>query len=114
MKLPDLPSTVGKRGKWIHPPDNFVVHYEIADEVRVVQSNLPGTKILCLQKIRFLDGRRPSDPATEVRLGYYIIGKKPSVRGRWVWGQYCTSMPYRDFRALIRKAQKKGWLGCDH
>src|SRR5713226_1997729 len=104
MKVPDLPSTIGKRGKWIHPPDNFVVRYEIADEVRAAQSNLPGTKILCLQQIKFTDGRRPNDPATEIRLGYYIIGKKPKVRGRWVWGQYATSMPQRDFKALVRKA----------
>jgi hypothetical protein len=110
MKLPELASNIGKRGKWVHPPDNFVVHYRIADEVRVVQSNLPGSKILCLQRIEFLDGRRPGDPATEIRLGYYIIGKKPTVRGRWVWGQYATSMPLRDFRALVRKAKKKGWL----
>src|SRR6266849_4690143 len=45
MKLPELPSNIGKRGKWVHPPDDFVVHYRIADEVRVAQSNLPGSKI---------------------------------------------------------------------
>jgi hypothetical protein len=25
------------------------------------------------------------DKRIEVRLGYYIIGKKPKLRGRWVW-----------------------------
>jgi hypothetical protein len=30
------------------------------------------------------------------RIGYYIIGKKPKMRGKWVWGQYApfiTTIP---------------------
>jgi len=42
-----------------------------------------------------------------VRLGYYIIGKKPKMKGPWVWGQYATLMPMRDFRDLIRMAEEK-------
>jgi hypothetical protein len=41
------------------------------------------------------------DKRIEVRLGYYIIGKKPKMRGRWVWDQFAALLPLRDFRALI-------------
>ena len=101
--LPVLPSKVGARGKLILPPDGYVLHYTITDEVRVTQSDM-REKILCLQRIEFEDKR------IEVRLGYYIIGKKPKMRGRWVWGQFAALMPMRDFRALIRAAEKKGWI----
>jgi hypothetical protein len=70
----------------------------------VPQSDLPE-KILCLQRIEFQE-----DGRIEVRLGYYIIGKKPKMRGRWVWGQFAALMPLRDFEALIRQAERKGWI----
>jgi hypothetical protein len=54
--------------------------------------------VVVLQLVRFDDGRK------EIRLGYYIIGKKPKMRGRWVWGQYATFMLTRVFQSLIRKA----------
>ena len=101
--LPVLPSKIGARGKLIVPPDGCVLRYTITDEVRVTQSDM-REKILCLQRIEFEDKR------IEVRLGYYIIGKKPKMRGRWVWGQFAALMPLRDFRALIRVAEKKGWI----
>jgi hypothetical protein len=77
--------------------------YTITDEVRVTQSDM-REKILYLQRIEFEDKR------IEVRLGYYIIGKKPNMRGRWVWGQFAALMPLQDFRALVRAAKKKGWI----
>jgi hypothetical protein len=102
--LPVLPSKVGSRGKLVVPPDGRVLHYKITDEVRVTQSDM-REKIICLQRIEFEEDKR-----IEVRLGYYIIGKKPKMRGRWVWGQFAALMPLRDFRALVRAADKKGWI----
>ena len=102
--LPVLPSKIGKRGKLVLPPDKRVLHYTITDEVRVPQSDMPE-KILCLQRIEFDEDKR-----VEVRLGYYIIGKLPKMRGRWVWGQFAALMPLQDFRALIQQAEKKGWI----
>ncbi len=106
-KLPELPSNVGKRGKLICPPDGHVVHYIIRGEVRVRQSD-KREKILCLQRIEFQEGRLK--PRVEVRLGYYIIGKKPKMRGRWVWGRFAALMPLKDFKAIIKKAEKQGWI----
>jgi hypothetical protein len=67
-----------------------------------VQCGAVPEKLVCLQRIKF----EHSKP--EIRLGYYIIGKKPKMRGKRVWGQYCIFMPLRDFKALIRRAEKKG------
>jgi len=46
----------------------------------------------------------------ELRLRYHIIGKKPRMRGRWVFGQYATLIPHRDFLKLINLANKNGMI----
>lgn len=71
-----------------------------------------GGKILCLQRLEFHpEGHLRGKPTkVEVRLGYYIIGKKPKMRGKWVWGQFAALMPIKDFRHLVREAKKRGWI----
>lgn len=103
-KLPPLPSNVGKRGKIVVPPNGEIFHYTITDEIRVPQTGKPE-KVLCLQHIEFQGDKR-----VEVRLGYYIIGKKPKMSGKWVWGQFAALMPLKDFKTLVQKAVKKGWI----
>jgi hypothetical protein len=103
--LPPLPSNVGKRGKAVMPPDRRVLRFTITDEVRSFADSR-RTKVVVLQLVRFDDGRK------EVRLGYYIIGKKPKMRGRWVWGQYATFMLTRVFQSLIRKAIERQWFSA--
>ena len=78
-------------------------HFAITDQITKLQSD-NGRKLICLQRVEFEDGRK------ELRLAYYIIGKKPRMRNKWVWGQYATFMPPRDFRVIVRQAQKKGWI----
>jgi len=41
----------------------------------------------------------------EVRIGYYILGKKQSIRGKWRWGQFAPFVPQKDILALFKKAQ---------
>lgn len=103
MSYPKLPSNIGKKGKLVLPPNNQRIGFTIIDEITKTQSDL-SSKVIVLQKVRFDDAR------LELRLGYYIIGKKPKMLGRWVWGQYATLLPIRDFAALVRKAQKRGWF----
>ncbi len=43
----------------------------------------------------------------EYRIGYFIIGKNGSAKGRWVWGQFCPLIPVLDFSKLISKAKKE-------
>ncbi len=75
-------------------------HFKIGKYVTLKQSNYPE-KIFILQEIIFGDNKK------ELRLGYYIIGKKPRAEGRWVWGQYCPFFPKQDLIKLINKAKEK-------
>lgn len=104
MPFPPLPSRVGKPGQSKMPPDGTVLHYKIIDEVRQFQDR-SKSKLIVLQLVEF-DDRKP-----EIRVGYYIIGKKPGrMKGRWVWGQYAAFMPLPVFRSIIRKAKVRGWF----
>lgn len=78
-------------------------NFKIGKYITLRQSNYPG-KIFVLQEILFEDGKK------ELRLGYYIIGKKPGAKNRWVWGQYCPFFPKRDLIKLIRKAKEAAIL----
>ena len=103
MHCPLAPSNIGKRRSATRP-DRRRFYFTIADEFHVEQSDKPG-KLIYLQKLKF-----ESDGRIELRLGYYIIGKKAAMRGRWVWGQYATMMPVSDFRRIVNGAKRKGWL----
>jgi hypothetical protein len=100
---PKLPSTKGKHGQSVMPPDGRVVKYVVKDEVRAFQDS-SKSKVLLLQLMLFEDGQQ------EVRIGYYIIGKLPKMKDKWVWGQFAAFMPLRIFQRLIQQATKKGWF----
>ncbi len=102
MDYPALPSNINKRGSLAHPPDGHKTPFTITDEIQRIQTGFPQ-KVICLQRIRFDYG------AEEIRLAYYIIGKKPKRLGSWVWGQYAALMPLEDFKWIVREAEKKGW-----
>jgi hypothetical protein len=86
------------------PPNGDVLHYTITDEIRRRESGM-REKILCLQRIEYNEDHR-----VQIRLGYYIIGKKPARKGRWVWGQYAALLNLKDFQHLVRSAEKRGWI----
>lgn len=74
------------------------------DAITHKQSDKGGEKIFYLQKLRLEDGR------FEIRLCYYIIGKKPRMKGESVFGKFETIMPPDDFKAIVDKAKKRGWI----
>lgn len=100
MPNPPLPSNIGKRGTL----RSYSLHFRILDEVAHIQST-DLNKAIYLQQIQFEDKGN-----IELRLGYYIIGRKPKMKGKWTWGQYATMMPVKDLKAIIRKATEKGWI----
>jgi hypothetical protein len=102
--LPPYPNNKNRRGRIVGVPDGKPYYFTITDEIARPQKDLP-TKLLCLQRLKFDD-----DGREEIRVGYYIIGKKENRRGKWVWGQYCTLMPMSDFQALIGSAEERGWM----
>lgn len=103
MKQPPAPKTVGKRGTLKVPPNGELLRFTVIDEITRFQSDLES-KVICLQRLRFDDGRE------EVRLGYYVIGKLPRMRGRWVWGQFATLVPLEDFASLVHEARRRRWF----
>lgn len=103
VEHPILPTTIGKRGKTVEPVTEYQSHFRVVGEVRQVQSDC-SEKIIILQKLQFDNGK------SELRLGYYILGKKPKMLGKWVWGQYATFMPVGDFQQIVKKGQAQGWF----
>ncbi len=100
---PPLPIGKGKR-RFLTDIDGRKQPFVILDEIRRIQSTDPN-KAIYLQKVRF-----EGDGRIELRLAYYIIGKKPRMAGRWVFGQYATLMPIDDFRLIIQEAERRGWI----
>jgi hypothetical protein len=100
--FPDWPDHKGKPGKNTLP-NGKIINFTILDEIKRQQSDAPN-KIIYLQQVRHEDGR------IELRLCYYIIGKLPKMKGRWVFGQFATFLPAKDFKAIIDQAKKRGWI----
>lgn len=101
--LPPWPTRKGRRGVTRDAVTRKESYFQIVDEIMFPQSGLPS-KLICLQRLQFEE-----DDRIELRLGYYIIGKKPAMRGRWVWGQYATLLPADDFYRLIQEVHRREW-----
>lgn len=102
-QLPEKPNNINKKGQ-AKDPDGTILKYTIIDEIVIPQSDAPH-KLIYLQKIVFDDIKR-----VELRLCYYIIGKLPKMKGKWVFGQYATFLPAKDFKKITNEARKRGWI----
>lgn len=92
-------------GKWkpLTLVDSTKTKFKINDEVSLRQSDYPEKEFV-LQELEYEDGRK------EIRIGYYIIGKKGRAKGKWVWGQFNPHFPKDDLYRLLEKAKKKGLI----
>ena len=100
---PEWPSRIGKKGKMISP-DGTPLYFVIEDEIKHEAATGPD-KVLYLQKIRHLE-----DGVVELRFCYYIIGKSPRMKGKWVFGQFAPFVFPVDFRAIVNEAKNRGWF----
>ena len=91
------------KGQTKDPADGTISKFTIVDEIIIPQSDAPP-KLIYLQKIVF------EDKKVELRLCYYIIGKLPKMKGKWVFGQYATFLPAKDFKKITNEARKRGWI----
>lgn len=85
----------------------IIKRFEITKVIPVLQSNIHkkmNGKVYVLEKLKDEDGKK------HFRLGYYIIGQKSKMKGKWVWGQYCPMGPVKDFKRIIKKAESKGFF----
>lgn len=62
-----------------------------------------------LKRIR-IDGEKANpklkETDIEYRISYYIVGKNGTKKGKWTFGQFCPTIPPKDFEKLIEKAKK--------
>jgi len=79
-------------------------NFRVKDYVTVVPSNFKDNKVAILQRLEFEDGTKV------LRLGYYIIGHRGRMRGKWAWGQFALFIPAEDLIRLVQKAKEKGIL----
>lgn len=103
MAIIPIPQNIGKKGRVVDiagQPRTFL----ILDEVVRPETNNPE-KVIYLQKIQFQDNQK-----IVYRLAYYIIGKKPKMAGKWVFGQFATTMAAEDMVYVFQAAKERGWL----
>lgn len=105
-----------KLGKEIAMKDigrNGKVFYKIVARTFMLQSNL-ADKVFVIERLRQtkIEGKI-SHPKTDkigdqiYRIGYYIIAKNGKSKGKWVWGQFCPTLPIKDLKKLLDKAKKE-------
>jgi len=98
MKIPKL--EINKKGG-ITDINGKRINFEVKKQVTLKQSNYPK-KIFVLQELQFENGKK------EIRIGYYIVGKRGRAKGKWTWGQFCPFFPKKDLVKLIKKAKSSG------
>jgi hypothetical protein len=103
FQMPLLPNNIGRKTSWKNISGERR-NITIIDEIKRIQSNNKN-KLIVFQKLL-----REHNKAIEYRLGYYMIGVKPRMVGKWIWGQFATIIPAVDLRGILRTANKKGWL----
>jgi hypothetical protein len=98
---------IGRKGRhfWQREAWTFVRQHNMTDKVFVVER---------IRRVR-IDGRAVHAKTAktgdvEYRIGYYVIGRNGSKKGRWTWGQFCPLIPQRDFSKLIKKATREGTI----
>ncbi len=82
-KMPSHPKNVGRVTRWknIHGEQRSFL---IRGEIKRLQYGTTN-KLICLQQLFCNENGRE-----EFRLGYYMIGVKPRMAGKWTWGQFAT------------------------
>jgi hypothetical protein len=103
LNLPPFPNCDGKKRIW-KSIDGVRLAFRVKDMICRLQSD-NRRKLIVLQQIQQEGKAKP-----EYRLGYYMIGVKPRMKGKWTWGQFATIMPAEDLHAIITAAKKKKWL----
>lgn len=65
----------------------------------IYQASTKQDKVIVLDEIQI-------NKTKELRLRYNIIGVKPRMRGKWVFGQFATFVSPTNFKILVKLAKK--------
>jgi len=106
MKRPNLHGSTGKRPRPKGEPRDLVVIGEVHHIARYNRKKI--LYLLCFQKPEPAGGRK-----AELRLGYYTMRRKSAVTNKWnkwLLARYEVTVDAMDLRAIISKAEQKGWL----
>jgi hypothetical protein len=69
-------------------------HWKIIKYRLKPQSDYPE-KIFAIELMQ-----ESSNGKKEVRIGYYIIGKRGRYENKWAWGQFSPFIPQKDLREI--------------
>ena len=83
-------------------PEGKKIIAKILKEKRFTQSDMPQ-KFFVIQELEFEHRKKHQ---REIRIGYWIIGKKGIAKGKWWWGQSCPLLPKKDTKKLIEILRK--------
>lgn len=107
-KIDNLVDKVSKR-KNVHMTNiNGIKEKRALGNVVFQQASESPEKVFVLQEVESNSAKEKGQKS--LRIGYYIIGKKEKMRGKWVWGQYAPFITDKDLKILIEKAEKEGIL----
>jgi len=101
----EYPKLASKKGKMGIRKDLFTKkkrYFTIEDEIQKTHAK---NKKIALQKLKFHDNNE-----IQLRLGYYILGKLPRMKGKWTWDQYGVFIPILDFKSIYKEAIERGWF----
>ena len=99
---PPPPNNIGKKRTFISITGTKV-HLTVLDEIVIPQGS---GKLIYFQQFRLEEDQR-----IEYRLTYYMLGHKPSRKGKWVFGQYSLMIPAKELSAILKEARKRDWKG---
>ena len=87
------------RVTWKDPLEKKRYEAPIGEQWFMPRSDLRQSKMI-YEIVRF-QFERKGRKEERIRIGYYIIGKKPRVKNKWTWGQFCPYYRTEDLKALL-------------
>ena len=81
---------------WKEPIEKRRHKSPIDEQWFIPRSDLKESKML-YEILRF-QYERNGRKEERIRIGYDVIGKKPRVRNKWTWGQFCPYYRNKDLK----------------
>jgi hypothetical protein len=92
---------IGRKGELIFKRESckFIKQNSIKEKVFIIEKFVKSNS-----KGKLTHNHKKGD--IEYRIGYYIVGKNGTKKGKWTWGQFCPLIPKKDLTKIIKELQK--------